>query len=573
MKKLYSIALAALTAMSASAAANDWVTVENFENSAAVPDLYNYMGDTPTGKATIVTVATEANADNKAAKFDGGDYNTGLLVTINLPAGKTIADYKAVDFDIYNYDMTYKSIFVYLDGVAVREPSKDNNDVGGDQDKARWKHFQYDLAGTSTATTVKLAVGFKIKSGNSFALDNIRLQEKGEAVAPGTYDETKVGTVTDGWLMLQDYQGKAPGDNVTMWGRYGSPAGTAAVAADPANAKNLMATFEGGDYNTYFEVKVELPQGKTLKNYKTLAFDLYRFTDDDDYKKMDVWAGEAVIVNESDYVQQAPAEKWTTKKYVIPEDIEAGASFMLHFGISSNKAHYAVDNVRLEERATSPNPVELKPTANGTVTDGWLMVNDMQQLGAIDVTIPTWARDESAAEGIALSALDPTDATNLVAAFEGGNYCTVLELPMALPEGKSLKDYGQLRFRIYRLADDDNYKKLRVQADDDVLYLSEDYEEVAPATTWTVKTYDIPASAAAGKDLKLRVGIESDKAHYMIDDVAVAPRTDAIAGITADSEAAAEYFDLGGRRVAADALVPGLYIRRAAGVVTKVIVK
>lgn len=570
MKKLYTIALAALTAMSASAAANDWVLVEDFENSPVL-DTYNYMGQTPTGTVTVETVATETNAANKAAKFAGGDYNTGILVTINLPAGKTIADYKAVDFDIYNYDMTYKSIFVYLDGSAVREPS--GNDIGGDGDKAKWKHFQYDLSATSTASTVKLAVGFKIKSGNSFALDNIRLQEKGEAVAPGTYDESTNGKVTDGWLMLQDYQGKAPGDNVTMWGRYGSPAGTAAVAVDPANAKNLIATFEGGDYNTYFEVKVDLPEGKTLKNYKTVAFDLYRYSDDDNYKKMDVWAGEAVIINEDGYNEQGKAESWTTKKYVIPEDTEAGASFLMHFGISSDKAHYAIDNLRLEERTASPDPVELKPTTNGTVTDGWLMVNDFQQHAAIDVTISTWARDDSSAEGIALTALDPADATNLVASFEGGNYCTVLELPVTLPAGKSLKDYGQVRFKLYRLADDDNYKKMRVQADDDVIYLSEDYEELAPATAWTEKIYDIPATVAAGNELKLRMGIESDKAHYMIDDVALAERTDAIADIAVDTDAPAEYYDLGGRRVAADALAPGLYIRRAAGVVTKVVVK
>lgn len=569
MKKLYTIALAALTAMSASAAANDWVLVEDFENSPVL-DTYNYMGQTPTGTVTVETVATETDANNKAAKFEGGDYNTGILVTINLPSGKTIADYKAVDFDIYNYDMTYKSIFVYLDGAAVREPA--GNDIGGDGDKAKWKHFQYDLSAGGTSSTVKLAVGFKIKSGNSFALDNIRLQEKGEAVAPGTYDESTNGMVTDGWLMLQDYQTKAPGDNVTMWGRYGSPAGTAAVAVDPANAKNLIATFEGGDYNTYFEVNVTLPEGKTLKNYKTVAFDLYRYSDDDNYKKMDVWAGDAVIINETDYVQQAPAETWTTKKYIIPEDTEAGASFLMHFGISSNKAHYAIDNLRLEERGDVIDPSTFKETTNGTLADSWLMVNDFQQHAAIDVALPTWARDQMTPEGLARTAVDPTDATNLAAAFEGGNYGTVLELDVTLPDGKALKDYSQISFRLYRQAGDDNYKKMRVQADDDLIFLSEDYEELAPATAWTEKVYDIPATVAAGNSVKLRLGIESDKADYMIDDVRLKDIAAGIGTIAAD-EAPAEYYDLGGRRVAAAALAPGLYIRRAAGVVTKVVVK
>ncbi|MEZ3525056.1 MAG: hypothetical protein K1V77_05785, partial [Muribaculaceae bacterium] len=284
MKKLYLIALAAAAAMSASAAESDWVLFEDFENTPATPGLWDYMGGTPSGTVSVETVATEDNASNQAAKFSGGNYNSALEIEIALPEGKTIADYKAIDFDIYNFDMEWKSIFVYIDGSAVREPN--GNDEGA---KGKWKHFTYDLNLSGTSSTIKLAVGFKIKS-NSFALDNIRLQEKGEAVAPGTYDETQNGTVTNGWLMLQDYQTKVPGDNAAIWGHYGSVAGTATVAQDPAAATNLMAEYQGDDYNTYFEVSAVLPEGKTLKDYKTIAFDIYRFDDDDNYKKMLVFA-------------------------------------------------------------------------------------------------------------------------------------------------------------------------------------------------------------------------------------------------------------------------------------------
>ena len=99
MKKLYALAVAAFAALSASAAAGDWLTVENFENNPATPGLFNLYGQDGSGTVTIETVATTDNADNHAAKFTGGDYNTGVLVTVTLPEGKTIADYKAIGSD------------------------------------------------------------------------------------------------------------------------------------------------------------------------------------------------------------------------------------------------------------------------------------------------------------------------------------------------------------------------------------------------------------------------------------------------------------------------------------------
>ncbi len=519
MKKLYLIALAAAAAMSASAAESDWVLFEDFENTPATPGLWDYMGGTPSGTVSVETVATEDNASNQAAKFSGGNYNSALEIEIALPEGKTIADYKAIDFDIYNFDMEWKSIFVYIDGSAVREPN--GNDEGA---KGKWKHFTYDLNLSGTSSTIKLAVGFKIKS-NSFALDNIRLQEKGEAVAPGTYDETQNGTVTNGWLMLQDYQTKVPGDNAAIWGHYGSVAGTATVAQDPAAATNLMAEYQGDDYNTYFEVSAVLPEGKTLKDYKTIAFDIYRFDDDDNYKKMLVFANDAILHEDENYIEQAKAGVWTTKSYTIPEDCEIGASFLLHFGINSNKAHYAVDNVRLEERESSTPPVEpgtYDETRNGTVADGWYMAQDYQTKAPGDEAA-IWGRYDKIV-GTAAVAQDPTAATNLMAEFQGGDYNTYFEVNVALPEGKTLKDYQTVAFDIYRFDDDDNYKKMLVFADNAIIHEDENYIEQAKAGVWTTKSYAIPEDCEAGATFALRFGISSNKAHYAVDNVRLEER-------------------------------------------------
>lgn len=575
MKKLYALSVVAFAAMSASAAAGDWLTVENFENNPAVPGLFNIYGSEGTGTVTIETVATDENTDNHAAKFTGGDYNTGMLVTVALPEGKTIADYKALDFDVFNYNMTYKSIFVYVDGKAVREPN--GNDVGGDGDKEAWKHFTYELDATAAGGEVQIAIGFKGHNADAFAVDNIRLQERGEAVAPGTFDDTKNGIVAGGWLMLQDYQTKAPGDMAALWGRYGSASGTGEVAVDPDKATNLVAVMTGGDYNTYMEVNVTLPEGKALKDYKTVAFDLYRFGDDDNYKKMMVWAGNELIYEDESYVEQAPATTWTTKTYAIDEATETGNSFLLHFGISSNNAHYAIDNVRLELRESSEGPdvpAGFYETKNGTTTDSELMVNDFQHHNAVDVELPTWARDGSSTAGTATTAVDPADAQNLTARFTGGNYNTVHELDVTLPEGKTLANYSAVKFDLYRNAADANYKKMRVQADDEELKYT-DYIQHAPAEAWTEQETEIPATTQVGNNFKLRLGIESDEADYHIDNVRLVERrtSTGIEDVAIDSAEPAEYYNLNGMRMDAGQLVPGVYIRKVGNKAEKVFVR
>ena len=56
------------------------------------------------------------------------------------------------------------------------------------------------------------------------------------------------GTVTDGWLMVEDFQNAKPGDAVTVHDIYNNPAeGSASVTTDPTDNDNLMAVFSGGN--------------------------------------------------------------------------------------------------------------------------------------------------------------------------------------------------------------------------------------------------------------------------------------------------------------------------------------
>ncbi len=188
-----------------------WLMGEDFEVATEAPALFDYYGDTPGGTATIETQANDKNTANKVAKFTGGNWNSGLSVSIKLPEGKTLADYDALDFDMYNYDMENKSIFVYIDMQAIREPAGDN-DQGN---KNSWKHFFYEIETTgNTATEIAVNIGFKINS-NSFAIDNIRLREREpELEVVGTpaitiKHGTAAGTITVSYSFdLKNYNGE-----------------------------------------------------------------------------------------------------------------------------------------------------------------------------------------------------------------------------------------------------------------------------------------------------------------------------------------------------------------------------
>ena len=515
MKKLYVIGMAIMSSLCASAAAGDWITVADFDTTTPAFELFKGTN----GTAEVVVLPTEDNANNNALKYINGGYSAGVQLKVTLPEGKTIADYKALKLDVYNYNTTYKTLEVYADGNNIYSV---NNIVGGDKTQGTWVTSEHELEVAGTGNEFLLGLYFNSSSAAEYAFDNIQLQEKGEPVVPGTYDETKNGSVAGGWLMVQDYQTKAPGDIAAIWGRYGSAKGTGIIAVDEKSSTNLAAEFTGGDYNTYMEVSVKLPEGKTLKDYKTVAFDLYRFSDDDNYKKMLVWAGSELLYEDGSYVEQAPGETWTTKTYEIPESTEVEGSFLLHFGISSDKAHYAVDNIRLQEKGEPVVPGTYDETKNGTVADGWLMVQDYQTKTPGDNS-SLWGRYGSAV-GTGNIAEDAKNAANLVAEYTGGDYNTYMEVSVNLPEGKTLKDYKTVAFDLYRYSDDDNYKKMLVWAGSELLYEDGSYVEQAPGETWTAKTYEIPESTEVEGSFLLHFGISSDKAHYAVDNIRLEER-------------------------------------------------
>lgn len=352
------------------------------------------------------------------------------------------------------------------------------------------------------------------------------------------FDATTNGTVTDGELMVCDFQQhKAADVALAMWNYHGQSAqGNAKTAVDPDNGKNLVAECKTTDWNNVLEIPVTLPEGKTIADYSAITFDLYRYSDDENYKPMYVGVDDKTIEFISDkYDEQAKTGEWTPKRYSIPAGITSGTSLSLRIGIHSNKAHYAIDNVRLTERNTSASG--FYETANGTTTYGELMVNDFQHHQATDVALDMWSRGSEAPRGNARTVAAPDDEANLAASFSGAepngdgwtsDYNTVLEIPVTLPDGKILADYEAIKFDLYRHQGDADYKRMRVQADDHVIYYVDEegqgYDDHGSKGSWTEKTYDIDPENTVGNDFKLRLGIESDKPHYLIDNIRLIER-------------------------------------------------
>jgi hypothetical protein len=111
-----------------------------------------------------------------------------------------------------------------------------------------------------------------------------------------------------------------------------------------------------------------------------------------------------------------------------------------------------------------------------------------------------------------------------------GNYNTLLKLNLTLPTNKVLANYDQLRFDLYRLATDGNYKKMYIWVDGAKVFEDADYIQQAAATTWTAKTYNF-TNLTAGNSFELALGISTDVGNYMIDNVRLFPKADTTTGI------------------------------------------
>lgn len=386
MKKLYLLAAAALCAATATAANGDvtdgWLMLEDFEGTA--PTLSTFKTD-GSGVGTGTSEVVEYGNDNHVGKFTANDARTdGFLLTVTLPANKTIADYTDISFDICGINTQYKPLRLFINGTEVT--INENNVVG---DRGVWYPRSYAIPEGVTGNEITIGFYNHLDNrGDAVAFDNIQLKEKeggsGENPnpdpdpIPGDYDASKNGTVTDGWLMIEDYQKKQPGEDVTVGSYWGGNANgmSAKIEVDPMKATNLVAsaTLTGSDWNSVFALDVVLPEGTTLKDYSAIAFDIYR-TDQEGDRQIVVNAKYEYrdeFIKPEGNNEEIKTGEWITKEYAISENTQVGNSFKLYFGIKSDNANYAVDNIRLKAKEAPKPELEVVGEPEITVKHGSL---------------------------------------------------------------------------------------------------------------------------------------------------------------------------------------------------------
>lgn len=129
-------------------------TVADFEANNLDDVLTMQEWSAPDGTGTVKanpTISTE-----KSAHIVTTNYDALLKLNVTLPAGKTLADYDKIMFDVYlvaGADNNYKKMQIYVDRTKIYEDT------------------DYPAQGTDNAWTTKEYALNNITSGNSFVLD------------------------------------------------------------------------------------------------------------------------------------------------------------------------------------------------------------------------------------------------------------------------------------------------------------------------------------------------------------------------------------------------------------------
>jgi len=170
------------------------------------------------------------------------------------------------------------------------------------------------------------------------------------------------GTVTDGWLMLEDFEAGDIGDELTVVAPYAINQNTfAKIAEDPKDDQQQVAHAVIKNWDEYLSIEVTLPNGKTLADYEKLDFDIYynSVSGTDNGNKSFVLRFDAVP-NEGNYFHKESTggtsghQTWMHKSIDLT-GVSSDNTVTINLGIRSNNANYFVDNIKLKERLVGKN--------------------------------------------------------------------------------------------------------------------------------------------------------------------------------------------------------------------------
>ena len=333
-------------------------------------------------------------------------------------------------------------------------------------------------------------------------------------------------------FVVENFESKTLGSTLDMKAWYPED-GNATVVANPTNASNKVANIVTSNWDAMLKLNVTLPSGTTLSDYDSFSFDVYIPSNSEDenpnYKNMNIYIDDEKKYEDEDYPKQAEIATWATRTYTIasleltPEEASKN-SFVIAFGMSTDKGNYFIDNVKFSGGGSTP------PPSGGVLT---LEDFEAKSLGST-LGLKAWYPED---DGSATVAADPANALNKVANIVTSNWDALLKLSVVLPSGKTLGDFEELLFDIYVPSNDadenPNYKKMNIYIDDEKKYEDEDYPKQADIATWATKTYSLDALALtpdekAKSSFDLAIGMSTDKGNYYLDNIKLKEKTTGI---------------------------------------------
>lgn len=404
MKKFFTFMAAALFTATASA---EWVDVETFDSKTPGEKvtLFNVnkksYGHDPKGDAKIAEDPASSGRKN-VVEVNCTDQETIVEVDVKLPGVTKLSDYSDISFELYyttavnregDDSQCYKRVYVIAEDQNIYV-DEDYYNILADKKikKGKWGEFSTAIPSNTVGNKFALRLGIlgDEQEPLTYYIDNIRLKEKEEPVAPGT---TQNGKIVDGWLMLQDFEAATEDVDFRIWNRWNkelSDIYQVSLVDDLKGGKAAKITYPNqgqNEYDTMFELDVDLPEGQELTDYSDIAFELYRLEGDHtEGMQMYIDVNGVLIYLDSDYPEFDGAYgKWETQSYKLQPmangDEPAGSidgikgSFKLHLGLKSPGPNYMIDNVRLKP-ATATGITDVQAGAETVVVvDGGVMIN------------------------------------------------------------------------------------------------------------------------------------------------------------------------------------------------------
>ena len=295
---------------------------------------------------------TTGNASTKVLHANSDNYMPIYFGNVALPAGaETLySTLRLKMLVVGGCDVNYPTLKIYSSTDAWAFGSNPTPyqiaavgfaNLWGTAEIGVWKTVEFALSGSLLIPIPEGHLVLNLSKGSSptanceYLIDDVELVS---AVAPAPV------------ITLTDFESNTIGEVLNMR-RYSLADATATVEANPTAPTEKSAHIVATNWDSALKLNVTLPTGKTISDYATLSFDIYlnNITGTDNlWKQIQVYVDGTKKI---DIQSQGVANSWESKSYSL-DGITSANSLVMDIGLSTNKANYYLDNIKLTEKAS-----------------------------------------------------------------------------------------------------------------------------------------------------------------------------------------------------------------------------